>query len=180
MDVLHQQAPVAQLATNVSSFLWSRAARPLRFAFTGSLAALAQLALLDTLTARRWQPMPAEAVAVVVSTEINFALSYLVTWYDRRPRAGSPRFILGRWAAYHASVAGALVINVLVFAATRSTVHLLAASALGTAVGAILNFFSGDRLVFRLEPRSSAPGDANDLAARPTGHPARMTEAGHS
>jgi putative flippase GtrA len=137
----------------VSTFVWSRTARPLRFAFTGSLATLAQLTLLAVLSGRRWPPLPADAIAIVVSTEINFILSYLVTWRDRRPRPGSPRLIAWRWAAYHASVGGAAVINMLVFAVARPNLDVLVASALGTAVGAIANFFTSDRIVFRLERR---------------------------
>ncbi len=157
MGKVCRQDPVEPLAHGVYTFLWSRTARPLRFAFTGSLAALAQLTLLAILTGRRWPSLPADAAAIVVSTEINFILSYLVTWHDRRPRAGTAGVFAWRWATYHASVAGTVSLNMLVFAFIRSDVNMLVASALGTMVGAIANFFIGDRIVFRLERIRSVP-----------------------
>lgn len=134
---------------------WSSAARPLRFACTGGIAALAQLGLLDTLTDHHWAPIPANVVALLLSTQLNFVLSYLFTWGDRRARAASPVAVLGRWAAYQGSVGGTALLNMAVFIVTRADLHTLAASALGTAVAAVVNFFAGDRLVFR------APGQAS-------------------
>ncbi len=131
------------------TFLWSRAARPLRFAGTGGIAALVQLGLLDALTAGRWTPVLADAVALLLSTQVNFALSYVFTWRDRRPRAASPRVVLGRWAAYQGSTAGTALLNLSIFVVARADLHTLVASALGTVVAALVNFVAGDRLVFR-------------------------------
>ena len=131
------------------AFLRSRAARPLRFACTGGLAALVQLGMLDALTHWRWTPILANAVALLLSTQLNFVLSYLFTWADRRPRTGRPVAVLGRWAAYQGSVAGTALLNMLVFVATRAVLPPLVASAAGLAVGASGNFVIGDRFVFR-------------------------------
>ena len=131
------------------AFLRSRAARPLRFACTGGLAALVQLGMLDALTDWRWTPIPANAVALLLSTQLNFVLSYLFTWRDRRPHTGMPLAVLGRWAAYQGSVAGTALLNMGVFVLARADLHTLVASALGTAVAAAANFLAGDRLVFR-------------------------------
>ncbi len=129
--------------------MWSRAARPLRFALTGGLAALVQLGILHILTARRWPPVQADVVALLLSTQVNFVLSYLYTWRDRRPRVRTPRMALTRWATYQGSVAGTALLNMGVFIVARADLHTLAASALGTAVAAAVNFIAGDRLVFR-------------------------------
>ncbi len=128
---------------------WSRVARPLRFALTGGSAALVQLGILDALTDNRWPPVPADVVALILSTQVNFALSYLYTWRDRRPHAGMPCGVLGRWAAYQGSAAGAALLNTGVFIVARADLHMLVASALGTAVAAVVNFIAGDHLVFR-------------------------------
>jgi putative flippase GtrA len=138
----------------VKAFLQSPAARPLRFACTGGLAALVQLGMLDVLTDWRWTPILANAVALLLATQLNFALSYVFTWGDRRPRTGRPVTVLGRWATYQGSVAGTALLNMGVFVVARADLHTLAASALGTAVAAAANFVAGDRLVFR------APGVA--------------------
>ena len=99
------------------TFLWSRAARPLRFACAGGVAALVQLGILDALTDWRWTPILANAVALLLSTQLNFVLSYLFTWGDRRPRTGRPVAVLGRWAAYQGSVAGTALLNMGVLVA---------------------------------------------------------------
>ncbi len=138
----------------VTAFLWSKAARPLRFACTGGAAALVQLAILDALLDARWSPIPANVVALLLSTQVNFVLSYLFTWHDRRPVVGTPLVVLGRWAAYQGSVTGTAVLNMAIFVVARADLHALAASALGTAVAAVINFIAGDRLVFRRRQRA--------------------------
>src|SRR5919197_4098509 len=72
--------PRRQLAT-------TRAARPLRFALTGGLAGLLQLGLLALLMGRGWPAAPANAVAFLLAAQVNFALSSVFTWRDRRRTA---------------------------------------------------------------------------------------------
>jgi len=132
---------------------WSWAARLLRFALTGGSAALVQLGILDALTDGRWPPIPADAVALLLSTQVNFVLSYLYTWRDRRPRARTPRAVLGRWAAYQGSAGGAALLNMGVFIVARTDLPIVIASALGTVVASVVNFVASDRLVF---PAASA------------------------
>ncbi len=145
---------------------WSRAARPLRFALTGGIAALVQLGILDALTDARWTPILADAVALLLSTQVNFVLSYRYTWRDRRPRAGAPRAVLGRWATYQGSTAGTALLNIGIFVVARADLHMLAASALGTAVAAVVNFIAGDRLVFRARA-VVVPGRDNHNSGEP-------------
>jgi putative flippase GtrA len=148
--------PVRQqeLLANIGAgtFLPSRAARLLCFAFTGGVAALVQLGILEALTDGQWTPVQAEAAALLLSTQVNFFLSYLLTWRDRRPPGWMPRMILGRWAAYQGTAAIAAIINMSVFVLGRADLHTLEASALGTAIAAMVNFVAGDRLVFRAQP----------------------------
>ncbi len=145
---------------------WSWAARPLRFALTGGIAALVQLGILDALTDARWTPILADAVALLLSTQVNFVLSYRYTWRDRRPRAGAPRAVLGRWATYQGSTAGTALLNIGIFVVARADLHMLAASALGTAVAAVVNFIAGDRLVFRARA-VVVPGRDNHNSGEP-------------
>jgi putative flippase GtrA len=121
----------------------------LRFAVTGGLTGLLQLALLALLTRHGWNSIPANAVALLLSTQANFALSYLFTWRDRRPHAGTAPIVLVRWAAYQGSVAGTALLNMLVFVAVRAVLPPLVASAAGLAAAASGNFVIGDRFVFR-------------------------------
>lgn len=133
----------------------ARRTRLLRFAATGGLAALVQLGLLAVLTGGRRAPLPAEGVALLASTQVNFVLSYLYTWRDRRLPAGTPRALLRRWLAYQGTVAATALLNVGIFMVARAGLPVLAASALGTAVAAALNFVAGDRLVFRVRDRGA-------------------------
>jgi putative flippase GtrA len=93
--------------------------------------------------------MPANAVALLLSTQVNFVLSYLFTWRDRRPHAGTAPVVLLRWVAYQGSVAGTALLNMLVFVAARAVLPPLVASAAGLAAAASGNFVIGDRFVFR-------------------------------
>ena len=111
------QSPVRREIRQVRVLLLSDVARPLRFACTGGLAALVQLGMLDALTHWRWTPILANAVALLLSTQLNFVLSYLFTWRDRRPRTGTPLGVLGRWATYQGSVAGTALLNMGVLVA---------------------------------------------------------------
>ena len=133
--------------------LFAGGARPLRFALTGALAGLFQLGLLALLTGRGWPAVPANAVAFLLAAQVNFALSSLFTWRDRRLPASPWR----RWLLFHGSIAAMAVLNGLVFLATHTVLPALAASAAGIAVAALGNFVLGDRLVFRALPAPSQP-----------------------
>src|SRR5438876_35527 len=113
--------------------LRSRAARPLRFALTGGLAGLLQLSLLALLTGRGWPTAPANAVAFLLAAQVNFALSSLFTWRDRRRTAPLWR----RWLLFHGSIAAMALVNQGVFLAARMALPALVASAAGIAVAAI-------------------------------------------
>lgn len=120
-------------------------ARPLRFAITGGIAGVVQLALLALLTHAGWAELPANALAFLLAAQLNFALSSAFTWRDRR----ADRALGRRWLAFHGSIAAMAVVNMLVFALARAALPTLLASALGIAAAACGNFMLGDRLVFR-------------------------------
>jgi putative flippase GtrA len=124
--------------------LRSRAARPLRFALTGGLAGLLQLSLLTLLLGRGWPAAPANALAFLLAAQVNFALSSLFTWRDRRRTASLWR----RWLAFHGAIAAMALVNQSVFLAVRTALPALVASAAGIAVAAVGNYLLGDRLVF--------------------------------
>lgn len=136
-------------------------ARALRFATTGLVAGLTQLGLLAALTWAGWPDLAANIVAFLLAAQVNFALSSCFTWRDRRDGSSLPR----RWLAFHGAILGMALVNLAVFAATRTVLPALAASAAGIAVAAAGNFVIGDRVVFRAAhgdgPRSAlAPADA--------------------
>jgi putative flippase GtrA len=123
----------------------SPAARPLRFAGTGGIAGAIQVVLLALLIAHGWDALAANAVAFLLAAQVNFVLSRLFTWHDRQP-SGS---LGAAWLLFHGSIALTALLNMLTFAAARSIMPSLAASAAGIAVGALGNYFAGDWIVFR-------------------------------
>ncbi len=101
---------------SLAARLLSDAARPLRFALTGGLAGLLQLVLLAFLTRRGWPELPSNVIAFLLAAQVNFALSSLFTWRDRRTAAPVWR----RWLVFHASIAAMAVVNQLVFVVARA------------------------------------------------------------
>jgi putative flippase GtrA len=140
-------------ASPVWKLLFSPRARPLRFAVTGGLAGLLQLTLLTLLTRSHWSPLLANGVAFLLAAQLNFAVSNLFTWRDRR----TGQSLASRWLAFHGSIASMAVVNLLVFAIVRTFLPDLLASATGILVAAVGNFFIGDRLVFRPRHTNRTP-----------------------
>jgi putative flippase GtrA len=122
--------------------------RPVRFACTGCAAAAVQLVLLESLTDAHWSIVAADILSLLVSTQVNFVLSYLITWGDRRHVGIRLNGVLRRWAGYQGMVAVGLAVNMMVFLVARTDLQFLVASALGTAAGAGLNYVAGDHIVF--------------------------------
>jgi putative flippase GtrA len=130
--------------------------RVVRFAITGGLAGMLQLLLLKLLVDGGVPAIPANAAAFLLAAQFNFLMSMLYTWRDRRRERALGR----RWIAFHGSIAGMAVLNMLVFGITRQILPDLVASAAGIAAGACGNFLLGDRLVFRAAGiRASQPND---------------------
>src|SRR5438445_13556697 len=91
--------------------LLTAAARPLRFGITGGSAGLLQLALLAFLVRHGWHAIPANLVAFLTAAQLNFLLSTVFTWHDRRAVGKLWR----RWLAFHSAIAGMALLNMLVF-----------------------------------------------------------------
>jgi len=125
--------------------LWADGARPLRFALTGGTSGLIQIGLLAVLVAHGWPSLRANLAAFLMAAQVNFALSTLFTWSDRRVAQALAR----RWLLFHCSIAGMAALNMLVFAACRTWLPDLAAAACGIVAAAAGNYALGDRLVFR-------------------------------
>lgn len=137
--------------------LRSEKARPFRFILTGGTGAAVQLGCLRSLTFLGWSPFLGDVVAFLVAAQINFLLSYLFTWGDRRRESGIG---LARcWSTFHVSIAGTFVLNMVVFTASSRILPTMLAAALGILVASIGNFFLGDRLVFGSQSSVEAVAD---------------------
>ncbi|MBV9705890.1 MAG: GtrA family protein [Chloroflexi bacterium] len=146
--ITHCQWFLRKSAWRSIALLNSSAARPLRFICIGAIVALIQLSMLDLLIYQRWNPVLANIMAFVLAAQVNFLLSTLFTWRDRRLERARIKAFFMRWAAFHVSISGTAVLNFTVFLAARTIVPTLIASALGIMLAAVLNFAVLDRFVF--------------------------------
>ena len=129
--------------------LLARRARPLRFAIVGCTTGAVQLGVLAILVSLGLHPLLANGVAFAFSAQMNFVLSQTFTWRDRNRGEPEGRGLVGRWAAFHACISGAAVVNLAVFALAMHVAPHLLAAVLGILSGASLNFLTNDRLTFR-------------------------------
>jgi putative flippase GtrA len=145
--------PVRRRVQRMLALLLGEAARPLRFLITGGTAGVLQLAILWVLTERGgWHPLLANLIAFLLSAQLNFALSVVFTWHDRRSGRLTRGQLLTRWIAFHGSIAGSAALNQVVAAAARLVLPTLEAAMVGIIVAAGVNFLSNDRLIFRHHP----------------------------
>jgi putative flippase GtrA len=119
-----------------------------RFACTGGIAGIIQLALLHFWMARGWDAIIANPVAFLISAQVNFLLSATFIWGDRDGGTRRGAALLRRWAAFHGSILGTALLNQAVFAVAQQAMPALVAAALGIGVAALANYIIQDRLVF--------------------------------
>jgi dolichol-phosphate mannosyltransferase len=120
-----------------------------KFGFVGLLGVVVNLGLLYLLgVSLGLYKGLAWFLAVEASVLHNFAWHEWFTWSDRRQAGG---FALIRDAvAFHLAVAGAGLVNGLIFAAlSLMGAPLLLAGGIGIAGGTVFNFITADRWVFR-------------------------------
>jgi 4-amino-4-deoxy-L-arabinose transferase-like glycosyltransferase/putative flippase GtrA len=159
-----------------------------RFAVTGGLAGLIQLALLHLGTDLGGPPLLVNAGAFLLAAQANFWLSCF-TWGDRRQPRESRVALEQRWGRFHLAIAAPAALNMAVFALAQASQPTLVAGALGIAAAATVNFLLGDRFEFRLHQSrdgglapnvAKAPADdaANPAANRAVRLTARASAAG--
>lgn len=141
--------------------LWSRLfsvkARPIRFFLVGQTATLTQLCVLYALTSLGWLPGVANAVALILSSQVNFFLSATFTWRDRdalerrnERNGATTRVILGRWVRFMSGIAVTTLLNDGLFILLeRTALPVLGAALISSGVIAVLNYLMIDLLIFR-------------------------------
>lgn len=142
------------------ALLLARGAAPrlLRFACTGVIAGIVQLALLHLWLAHGWNALVANPVAFLVSAQFNFLLSATFIWRDRHGATHRTETLFRRWVAFHGAILGTAILNQAVFAVAQLALPALLAAGLGIAAGALVNFFVQDRFVFAAQGQA-APQD---------------------
>ena len=121
----------------------------IRFLAVGGVASLLQLLLLYLIQLSGISKIVANFFAFEISTQVNFSLSYLITWYERTPERPTVRYILERLMAFNGMAITTLIINMSVFAVMLLYVHFLMAGALGIIAATTTNFIVSSWIIFR-------------------------------
>jgi len=142
-------------------------ARVRRFAVVGITCGLVQLGLLQVFVQGSVQENLANLAAFAISVQVNFTLSQLYTWGDRRMSVPGPFQLVRRLFLFNGAAATTGVVNQGVFGLANLLIWYLPAAALGIAVAAVTNFLLNDRLVFR-KLRSQRLATAERERGRPS------------
>ena len=127
-----------------------RIPRVFRFLCVGAVASLLQLTLLYVIHLSGIPKLLANFFAFEISTQVNFGLSYLITWYDRTPERPTLRYLIERLLGFNGMALTALAINMSVFFALMlMDVHFMIAGALAILAAATTNFIVSSRIIFR-------------------------------
>jgi len=140
--------------------------RIVRFVSVGAVASLLQLLLLYLIQLTGISKLVANFFAFEISTQVNFVLSYFITWYDRTPKEPTVRYVIERLLAFNGMAVSTLIINMSVFAILLFFhVHYMVAGALGIIAATTTNFVVSSRLIFRLR-KGVSRGTARDTLGR--------------
>ena len=120
-----------------------------RFLAVGGVASLVQLSMLYVIQLSGISKLLANFFAFEISTQVNFGLSYLITWRERTPERPTVRYILQRLFAFNGMAITTLIINMSVFALMLLYVHFLIAGAVGIIAATATNFVVSSWLIFR-------------------------------
>jgi putative flippase GtrA len=137
---------------------WASHTRKLHFALVGAVCFGFQYTLLRALSSVGVPRPVANGAGFVLSSQVNFMFSTVVTWRDRweGPSRQRPVTNRRRWLSYNATAATALVVNTIVFTLAYGFVGTLPAALSGVGAGAVVTYLICDRLIF---------GDATTAAA---------------
>jgi len=129
--------------------------RVVRFISVGAVASLLQLVLLYVIHLSGISKLLANFFAFEISTQVNFTLSYFITWYDRTPEKPTVRYVIERLMGFNGMAVSTLIINMSVFALMLLFLHFMIAGAVAILAVATFNFFVSSRLIFRRREENS-------------------------
>ena len=170
-DRYQSERPVPEAEEPVNDRRSLPGLRVVRFAMVAGSCTLLQLLILDFLNHLGVNRLLANGIAFVLSAQVNFALSALFTWRDRKPRlarhtksikATKAGIWATRWIKFNTTALVALAINELVFAAAlHEGIALFIGSAVGILSGAVVTFCVNHFITFSDSARKQTePGIA--------------------
>ncbi len=125
--------------------------KPLRFAAFGALCAALQLGLLALFTESTDLGTASNALAFLLSAEVNFCLNYWLTWTgDDRSRS---RSLWVQFLSFNALVAVAAVANQFIFVLAERALPYLIAGAIGIGATTLIKYVIADKWIFARSDR---------------------------
>lgn len=122
--------------------------RPIRFGIVGIVTFGVQIGFFALFKAAGLPSVVANAFALALAVQFNFAANQLLVWADLPVRLWSRAFA-ERWATYHGCIAVSLVVNFGAFVVA----HLFMPDVLAVMVGIVsstaIKFISLERYAFR-------------------------------
>jgi putative flippase GtrA len=132
----------------VSSYVYGTP-RIVRFLSVGAAASLLHLLVLYLIQLSGMSRLLANFFAFEISAQVNFTLSYFITWHDRTPERPTVRYVIERLLGFNAMAVTTLVINMSVFALMLLYIHFMIAGVVAILVAATANFIVSSLLIFR-------------------------------
>lgn len=126
--------------------------RVARFAATGLLCLASQYAVLRALSHEGFSPAAAAFAGYCASAQLNFFLSYRLTWADSARKRGAG--LLATWASFNALVLFSALANGEIYAGLRHHGGDGIALGVATLTSTTLNFTVNHFLVLRPERES--------------------------
>lgn len=123
-------------------------ARPIRFGAVGIVTFGIQMGFFAGLEIAGLVAALANAIALAIAVQFNFAGNQLLVWADQPVHIRSRAFVR-RWVAFHGCIALSLAINYGVFLVAHLFVPGLIAVMIGIGSSTAIKFVSLDRVAFR-------------------------------
>ena len=122
--------------------------RLIRFCFVGGFCGLVQMAFLYVFVTRGVQENLSNLVAFIISVQINFFLSYFITWNDRRNPSLKLTKLARRLVFFNGMAITTMVVNQVAFAIFLFFTPYLVAGVLGILAAAAVNYMVSDKFIF--------------------------------
>ncbi len=123
-------------------------ARPIRFGIVGLVTFGVQMICFAGFEAAGLTVVIANAIALAIAVQFNFAGNQLLVWADLPVKLASRAFAQ-RWAAFHGCIALSLAVNLGVFVLAHLFLPALIAVMIGIASSTASKFVSLERFAFR-------------------------------
>lgn len=155
----------------VTAVNFLRVRRPAQFAAIGAGCAVIQLGLLIAFTERTNLGSVSNAVAFLISAQLNFVLNGAFTWRDRMHRR--PMALAAQVLGFNALTLVAVVFNQAIYLVGLRFAPYLVAGAVGIGATTLAKYFIADRWIFRTRKHALGATVRRPISNAATGEASR-------